>query len=162
MKRIALAMLLFVSPLFAADKQVIPVINYSLGGFLCVSIRGLDKPICGGAFGAETPDLDLFRGAVRNFVDFAGFQAANAYYPPPLTKEQEAQRELGRKVMAAAPYLAFPELGDPITKDTPAVAYCSSSVGNDVLDPFNAQNVKATGKGRCQDLMTVYLRPAGK
>lgn len=162
MKRLALATLLIVSPLLAADKQTIPVIQYSLGGYLCISIKGLNQKTCGGAFGSDSPDPQLFKEATRNFVEFAGFNAANAYYPPPLTPQQERQRDLGRQVMAAAPYLAFPELGDAITKDTPAVAYCSSSAGNDVLDPWNAQNVKVTGRGKCEDFMTIYLRPAGK
>lgn len=157
MKRIALATLLFVSPVIAADKPTLPPEQLS------IKVRGLeDRTASYGPVDYSQSTPDIIKDTIRNAVAGLGFDAANAYFPPPLTKQQETQRDLGRKVMAAAPYLAFPELGDPITKDTPAVAYCSSSVGNDVLDPWNAQNVKATGKGRCQDMMTIFLRPAGK
>jgi hypothetical protein len=74
-------------------------------------------------------------------------------------------RELGKKIMDAAPSLRFPELGDAVTKDTLAVAYCSSSTGTGTLDPWDVPAVldtKASGKGGCSDLMVVYLRPAGK
>lgn len=159
MKRIALGLLLFVSPVIAADKEILPPEH------LCMKVKGLEgRTVCDGGVPIDYSafPLSLILDTIRADVFILGFDTANAYHPPPLTKEQEKEREMGRKVMEAAPYLVFPELGGTITKDTPAVAYCSSSVGNDVLDPWNAQNVRVTGKGRCIDFMTVYLRSAGK
>ena len=149
MKRIALATLLVIAS--SAIAAELPGPNF------CLSVKGLDgRAACyPDVILGEFP-LDLIEATFRNAVFGLGFDAAND------STATQRYREQGRKVMAAAPSLAFPEMGDPITKDTPAVAYCSSSVGNDVLDPFNSQNVKATGKGKCEDFMTVYLRPAGK
>lgn len=158
MKRIALATLLFVSPLVAADKPVIPDVPWPASGhFLCISVKGLDRPTCGGAWADNPVDPLFFREVARNFVAFMGMQAINTL---PLLNERE--RALGRKLLEIYPAIAFPELGDAVTKDTPAVAYCSSSSGQDVTNPFQIQGVKAPGRGGCSDFLTVYLRPAGK
>jgi hypothetical protein len=158
MKRLALAALLLVPSLLIAEDMNLPP------EMLCVKVKGMEaRTYCGGGpIDYSQFPLPMIEDLTRNMVFLLGFDAANAYYPPPLTAQQEKQRELGRRVMEAAPYLIFPELGDPITKDTPAVAYCSSSTQKEPVDPWDSQNVKPTGKGRCQDLVIVYLRQGAK
>jgi|GEM_PF-5778045 len=124
MKRLVLAALfLFPSLLAAADTNLPPAI-------LCVQVKGLEGRIgCFGQVDYSQFPLDLIKDTIRNAVWFLGFDSANAYFPPPLTTQQEKQKALGQKVMDVALQVAFPELGDAVTKATPAVAYCSSSVG---------------------------------
>ena len=164
MKPIALALLLFASPLIAADKPTTPDFQNGSWHMFCVKAKGLDLMRCGVSI-IPNPEDSGFKEHAAGLALILGFDAANAYFPPPLTKQQEKYREAGQKVMASAPRIAFPELGEAVTKDTPAVAYCSSSLGKGIIDPWDAPDVfftKASGKGGCSDLILVYLRPAGK
>lgn len=159
MKRIALATLLFCPLLIAAaDKPVLPPDQ------LAIKIKGLPDRACTYLHVnySEVP-MDILKDTIRNGAAGLGFDAANAYFPPPLTKEQEKYRDFGRQIMAAAPYIAFPELGDSISKSTPAVAYCSSSVGDlNVWESGWWKDAKVTGRGKCEDFMVIYLRPSAK
>lgn len=166
MKRILATLLLVSIPAFAGPKEkpTIPDWNPPATGArgFCMEIKGLDLKECLLGWIQPNPPVEEFKDAVRNMAVGMGFEAANAYYAPPLTPAQERQREIGRKIMQAAPYMAFPDLGDQVNGRTPAIAVCSASTAKDPVTLNGAGMFKATGKGRCDDTITVYLRPAGK
>lgn len=153
MKPAAMILLILPAAVLAADKDILPLSGLNGSGQgLCIKIKELPgRTICYSTGFLPDFPLDLIKASIRSDMFLMGFDVVNT-----LTAT-EKQRELGRRVMEAAPYLAFPELGDD-PKSAPAVAYCSSSVGKEPVDPFAASAVKPTGKGRCEDLVTVYLR----
>jgi hypothetical protein len=145
MKRAALLFLLVSSYLAAADKPVVPS-GFPFGSLAivsCVKVKGLERSQCIAMGAQEWADIELVKNEVRGAVSLIGLLASNP--------------EDGRKVMEAASYLNFPEL-DGFDKNATGWCVCSSSVQKDQLDPFALEGLKATGKGRCQDLMVCTVK----
>jgi len=156
---VAVCLSLLAVPCFAADKSVYPtgLPNGPDANFYCLTVKGLAGQSCVSIGRVDVTNAEVVRDVSRALAAVVGFTAANAFFPPPLIPQQERTREDGRKVLAAAPYLAFPELGDD-PRGAPGVCVCSSSVQKDQVDPFALEGLKATGKGRCEDLMICYVK----
>jgi hypothetical protein len=158
MKPAALLFLL-AAPCLAAEKSPYPseLPNGPEANCYCLTVKGLVGQSCVSVGRADISNPSVIRDVSRALASVVGFTAANAFFPPPLTPQQERSREDGRKVMAAAPYLAFPELGDD-PRGAPGVCVCSSSVQKEQVDPFALESLKATGKGGCSDLMYCMVK----
>lgn len=155
MKRLALVACLFMLPSLASADMP--------GQDFCLAVKGLENHLaCYPSVVLADFPQDLVKDTFRNAVAGLGFDAANALYPQPISPQDTKQRDLGLKLMEIYQQTAFPDFGDVITKDTKAVGYCSSSVGQGIVSPFDPWDSKPTGKGRCEDYMIIYLRPAGK
>lgn len=145
MKRFALVLFLLVTPILAAEKQVIPDASTLpvWGHWYCIQVKGIEQKTCICASPDPLP-AETVKFITRENLAYIGLAVGG---------------EIGSRITAAAPYLAFPELGDSVTKETPAVAYCSTSNGSfDLFSPFDVSQSKATGRGGCSDFLTVYLR----
>ena len=154
MKPILLVCLLVVAtPLLAAEDPSVPSSEF------CFQVNGFDSRVrC-----SPTPDDSASPASpmvdrMRDSIWLLAFEVDNSSLLSPPPPGLGMRRGFGRLLMSAASAIAFPELGDPITEETPAVAYCSSTVGKGLSKPFDAASVKAMGKGRCAEVMIVYVK----
>ena len=154
MKQILLVCLLVASPMLAAQAPPLPSSKF------CFQVNGLDDGCnrCNETLDYSALPTPVLEERMRADIWLYGFEVANSLPLSPPSPELESRRGLGRTIMSAAPDIAFPELGDPITKDTQAVAYCSSTVGNGLAKPFDVESVKSMGKGRCAEVLVVYVK----
>jgi len=150
MKPILLACLLVATSVLAPEEPSVAAPKF------CFQVNGLGDGVhCGGRLddSGSSPAEDRMRDSIWLYA----FEVANSCFLAMPAPELEMRREMGRKLMSVAPDIVFPELGNPITKQTPAVAYCSSTVGKGLAHPFDA-DVSAMGKGRCAEVMVVYVK----
>ena len=162
MKRAAAGIVLLAltgAALAGPEKPILP------GPTFCLTVKNLEPQIaCARDVNFAGTPADILKDTLRNWVWGMGFNAANSYFPPPLTKEQERYREAGWKVMEAAPGLAFPEI-DQATASPGATGscFCSSTVGDPAFPETAFETWKLSGKGRCQDAMICFVKGiAGK